>query len=90
MSSVKRIYSFLMNFWFQDSAAFVRIWKKGDTMLFTGTVQISREASLARYKLDPMDNTTLVMIIIWSESNQMLDLVKYGKSIRDELDFEQT
>ena len=45
---------------FQDSAAFVRIWKKDDMMLFTGTVQISRDASMARFKLDPLDNTTLV------------------------------
>ena len=33
-------------------------------MLFTGTVQISREASLARFKLDPADNTTLVKHVI--------------------------
>ena len=46
----------------QDSAAFVRIWKKGDLMLFTGTVQISREPSLAKFRLDPMDNTTLVLL----------------------------
>jgi hypothetical protein len=32
-------------------------------MLFTGTVQISREPSLARFKLDPMDNTTLVNLL---------------------------
>jgi len=53
---------FFFNY-FKDSAAFVRIWKKGDLMLFTGTVQISREPSLARFKLDPMDNTTLVNLV---------------------------